>query len=186
MASLLEPPILPIKTGCSQGLTVWLCFFPLFLFCIGPYLLDHFPTPALYKPDLTEGHTLPEDWLLITDFEVFSLFLPCWYNVLPLPVLGAELHLELQPLGFCSRNFHLFHPQLCTTHPGRQFGFSFLCSAQSAFTSWALHLAKFACYLSPGGFCVYTVLRPSCHFMKSFGRKQRKVHLFSWLCFTRS
>lgn len=76
-------------------------------------------------------------WTLLPGFHgALFLFLPCPDGMFFHSVFGAVLHLELQPLGFCGRNSHLSHLQLCTTHHGRQFGFSFLCSAKSAFTHW--------------------------------------------------
>lgn len=76
-------------------------------------------------------------WTLFPGFHgVVSLSPLLWCNVLSLPVSGSVLHLEPQPSGFCSKNFHLSHPQLCTTHPSRQFGFSFLCTAKPALTHW--------------------------------------------------
>lgn len=75
------------------------------------------------------------------------------------PCFRFGLHLETLPFGFCSKNFDLSHPQLCTTHPGTQFGFSFLHSAKSAFTQWHSILQNLA-EISLGGFWVYTVFIP--------------------------
>lgn len=75
------------------------------------------------------------------------------------PCFWFRLHLETLPFGFCSKNFHLSHPQFCTTHPGTQFGFSLLHSAKSAFTQWHSILQNLA-DISLGGFWVYIVCIP--------------------------
>ena len=82
------------------------------------------------------------------------------------------------PLGFCSRNCHLSHPQLCTTHPAGSLVSAF--SAKPTFTHWRSILQNLVA-ISLGGFWVHSVFIPYCHFIRVLGGS-RDIYTCSVYC----
>lgn len=123
-------------------------------------------------------------WTVFLDFTVF--FLPCsdgiffaprfWFSTIPGTPAFRILKQKLP--SFPPPNF-----PPCTLAGSLDLAFSALLNQYSCTGHSVLQNVV---DISLGGFWVYTIFVPYHHFSKSLGRKQRYIHLFSWLCLARS
>lgn len=152
-----------LKTVLSVGSKAFLLKVPPLL---GPSILYH----ALWTGCMAAASFLY--FCSVRDFWIawcspsFSQALMEWSFT---PSLQFRTASEPQSLEFCSRNCHLSHPQLCTTHPAGSLVSAF--SAKLAFTHWHSILQDLVA-ISLGGFWVHTVFIPYCHFIRVWGRSR--------------